>query len=390
MQALCYIGKNKLQAERVRDPEILNPQDVILNVVYSAVCGSDLHYLHGLIPTMKEGDIMGHEFTGEIVETGKAVRKLKKGDRVVVAPNIGCGACYHCTQHEWSLCDNTNENGYLQEKISGYPTGAFYGCSHLFGGYAGSHAQYIRVPYADHGCFIIPESLSYEKALFASDAFSTGYTAADMSVKPGDVVSVWGAGAVGQMCVLSAWLKGAARVIIIDEHPYRLNLAAAHTGAEVINFREADVLETLKDMTAGRGPDVCIDAVGMEANSTGIEDVYDKARQAVRMESDRPAALRQAIMACSKGGTLSIIGVYSGFADKFPIGPLVIKSLTVKSGMVHGQKYIPRLLELIENNQADPGYLKTHEWSLEQGNAGYEFFFHHRNECLRGVFKIGN
>ncbi len=390
MQALCYIGKNKLQAERVRDPEILNPQDVILNVVYSAVCGSDLHYLHGLIPTMKEGDIMGHEFTGEIVETGKAVRKLKKGDRVVVAPNIGCGACYHCTQHEWSLCDNTNENGYLQEKISGYPTGAFYGCSHLFGGYAGSHAQYIRVPYADHGCFIIPESLSYEKALFASDAFSTGYMAADMLVKPGDVVSVWGAGAVGQLCALSAWLKGAARVIIIDEHPYRLNLAAAHTGAEVINFREADVLETLKDMTAGRGPDVCIDAVGMEANSTGIEDVYDKARQAVRMESDRPAALRQAIMACSKGGTLSIIGVYSGFADKFPIGPLVIKSLTVKSGMVHGQKYIPRLLELIVNNQADPGYLKTHEWSLEQGNAGYEFFFHHRNECLRGVFKIGN
>lgn len=388
MQALCYIGKNKLQAERVNEPEILNPQDIILKVKYSAVCGSDLHYLHGYIPTMKEGDIMGHEFTGEVVETGKGVTRLKKGDRVVVAPEIGCGSCYYCQHDEWSLCDNSNQNGYLQEKITGYPTAAFYGCSHLFGGYAGSHAEYIRVPYGDHGCFVIPESVSYEKALFASDAFSTGYMAADIAVKAGDVVAVWGAGAVGQMAALSAWLKGASRVIIIDKHPYRLGLAASHVKTEVINYDEQDVLETLKDMTAGRGPEVCIDAVGMEADSSGFENVYDRAKQAVRLESDRPAVLRQAIMACGKGGTLSVIGVYSGFVDKFPIGPLVIKSLSVKSGMVHGQKYIPTLLKLIENGEADPSYLKTQQWTLEDGNAGYQFFFHNRNECLRGVFEF--
>lgn len=386
MQALCYIGKNKLKAERVNDPEILNPKDIILKVKYSAVCGSDLHYLHGYIPTMKEGDILGHEFTGEVIETGKSVTKMKKGDRVVVAPQIGCGSCYYCQHDEWSLCDNSNQNGYLQEKITGYPTGAFYGCSHMFGGYAGSHAEYIRVPYGDYGCFAIPETVSYEKALFASDAFSTGYMAADIAVKPGDVVAVWGAGAVGQMAALSAWLKGASRVIIIDKHPYRLGLAVSHVKTEVINYSEQDVLETLKEMTSGRGPEVCIDAVGMEADSTGFEDVYDRAKQAVRLENDRPAVLRQAIMACSKGGTVCVIGVYSGFVDKFPMGPLVIKSLTVKSGMVHGQKYIPTLLKFIENGDADPSYLKTQQWTLEDGNDGYQFFFHNRNECLRGVF----
>jgi len=388
MKALCYIGKNKLNVETVKDPEIINPQDAIIKVVYSSVCGSDLHYLHGYIPAMKEGDIIGHEFVGEIVETGSAVTKLKKGDRVVVAPNIGCGSCYHCEHDEWSLCDNSNQEGAMQEKISGYPTGAFFGCSHLFGGYAGSHAEYIRVPYADHGCFKIPEGLSYEQGLFVSDAMPTGYMAADMAVKPGDIVAIWGAGAVGQMCAVSAWLKGASRVFIIDKHSYRLGLAATHTRSEALNYEETDIREVLKESTGGRGPDVCIDAVGMESNTTGFEDFYDKAKQSVMLQSDRTSALRQAIMACRKGGTLSIIGVYSGFADKFPLGPMVIKGMTLKTGMVHAQKYIPILLEHIQKGEADPAFLKTHQWKLEQGNDGYQFFGNERNRILRGVFAL--
>lgn len=388
MKALCYIGVNKLNVESVEDPEILNPQDVILKVVYSSVCGSDLHYLHGYILSMKEGDVFGHEFAGEVVEIGTGVKTLKKGDRVVVAPNIGCGECFYCKEEEWSLCDNSNHKGYLQEKITGYPTGAFFGCSHLFGGYAGSHAEYIRVPYADQGCFKIPQELSYEQGLFASDAAPTGYMAADMAVKPGDIVVVWGAGAVGQMAIASAWLKGASRVICIDKYEFRLGLAARHLNAELLNYEKTDVQEALKEMTGGRGPDVCIDAVGMEANSTGIEDLYDKAKQAVRLQTDRTSALRQAIMACRKGGTLSIIGVYSGLVDKFPLGPLVIKGLTVKTGMVHAQKYIPTLLEHIKKGELDPTFLKTHEWSIEQGNEGYKMFANDRNNILRGVFAL--
>lgn len=388
MKALCYVGRNKVEVQTVKEPKILLPQDIILKVKLSSVCGSDLHYLHGVIPSMMEGDILGHEFTGEVVEVGSAVKKLKKGDRVVVAPNVGCGHCYHCEHDEWSLCDNSNPNGLITEKMVGYPTGAFVGCSQMFGGYSGSHADYIRVPYGDYGCFKIPETLSYEQGLFASDAFSTGYMAADIAVKPGDIVAVWGAGAVGQMAAASAWLKGASRVFIIDRYEFRLNLARIHAKAETLNYGEVDVLDTLKEKTGGRGPDVCIDCVGMESNSTGFEDIFDKAKQKLLLESDRPSALRQAIMACRKGGTLSIIGVYSGFADKFPIGPLVVKGLNVKSGMVHAQKYIPALLKHIENGDVDPTYLQTYSWSLEQGNDGYKFFGDHRNEILRGVFKL--
>jgi len=388
MKAICYVGKNKLSTETVKDPEIINPGDVILKVMYSSVCGSDLHYLHGYVPSMKEGDIIGHEFCGEIVEIGKSVKNLRKGDRVLVAPNIGCGSCYHCNQEEWSLCDNSNQNGLLQEKMAGYATGAFFGCSHLFGGHAGSHAEYIRVPYADHGCIKIPKQLSYEQALFASDAFSTGYMSAEISVKPGNIVAIWGAGAVGQMAAMSAWLLGASRVIVIDKYPYRLDLAKTHTKSETLNYETDDIREALKEMSGGRGPDVCIDAVGMEANSTGIEDIYDKAKHMLFLESDRPSALRQAIMACRKGGTVSIIGVYSGLVDKFPLGPLVIKGLRIKTGMVHAQKYIPTILNHITRKEADPTYLKTHEWSLGQGQEAYKIFSDQRNECLRGVFKI--
>lgn len=386
MKALCYHGTNHLQMDKVEDPEIINPGDVILKVKLSSVCGSDLHYIHGYVPTMKEGDILGHEFVGEIVETGSGVKTLKKGDRVVVAPEIGCGHCFYCENEEWSLCDNSNQNGYMQEKIVGSPTAAFFGCSHLYGGYAGSHAEYIRVPYAEHGCFKIPEELSYEQALFASDALPTGYMAADMAVKPGDIVAIWGAGGVGQLAAASAWIKGASRVLIIDKYNYRLSLASKNTKAEVLNYTQTDVLETLKEATGGRGPDVCIDAVGMEANSTGFEDIYDKGKQSLRIQSDRPAVLRQAIMACRKGGVLSIIGVYSGFVDKFPMGPLVNKALTIKSGLVHAQKYIPSLLNHIKKGELDPSFLKTHQWSLEEGPEAYKMFSDQRNECLRGVF----
>lgn len=388
MKALCYHGKNSLQVDTVKDPEILNPQDVILRVVFSSVCGSDLHFIHGLIPGMKQGDILGHEFVGEVVETGAAVKNMRKGDRVVVAPDIGCGECFYCQSGQWSLCDNSNPTGYVQEKISGYQTSGFYGCSHIYGGYAGSHAEYIRVPYGDFNCFKIPEELTYEQALFASDALSTGYMGADISVKEGDVVAVWGAGAVGLMAAKSAWVKGAARVIVIDKHPFRLDLAKTHTNAEVINYENLDVREELKVMTAGRGPDVCIDAVGMEASSTGVEDFYDKTKQKLRLQSDRPAVLRQIIMACRKGGILAVLGVYGGFVDKFPIGPIVTKGLTLKTGLVHAQKYIPELIEYIKHDRIDPTFLKTQQWSLEQGQDGYRMFSENRNHCLRGVFAL--
>lgn len=388
MKALCYNGVNKLKVEKVNDPEIINPQDVIVKVALSSVCGSDLHFIHGYIPTMKEGDILGHEFVGEIVETGSKVTNLSKGDRVVVSPAIGCGHCFYCENDQWSLCDNSNQEGYIQEKITGYPTSAFFGCSHLYGGYAGSHAQYIRVPYAEFGCFKLPEHVTYEQGLFASDALPTGYMAADMAISPGDTVAVWGAGGVGQMAMMSAWLKGASRVIAIDRFDYRLKLAAKHTNAEVLNYDDADITEELKAATGGRGPDVCIDAVGMEADGKGLEDVYDKSKQKIRLESDRPAVLRQALTTCRKGGTVSVIGVYSGLIDKFPIGVIVNKNITLKAGLVHAQKYIPSLLKLIADQKIDASYLKTHEWSLEEGEKGYEMFGKDRNHILRGVFVL--
>lgn len=390
MKALCYKGVNKLSVENVKDPGIINPQDVILKVALSSVCGSDLHFIHGYIPAMKEGDIIGHEFVGEVVETGPGVKKLQKGDRVIVAPDIGCGQCFYCHSDQWSLCDNSNQNGFLQEKLTTYPTAAFFGCSHLYGGYAGSHAEYIRIPYADYGCFKMPETMSFEQGLFASDALPTGYMAADMAVKPGDIVAVWGAGAVGQMAMASAWIKGAARVFAIDKHDFRLKNAAKHQKAEVLNFTDSDIFEELKEATGGRGPDVCIDAVGMEATTTGLEDVYDKIKQSLRMENDRPAALRQAITCCRKGGTVSVIGVYSGFVDKFPLGIVMNKGLTLKTGMVHAQKYIPKLIEHIQAGQLDPTYLKTYEWKLEEGNEGYKQFGEERNSILRGVFRPGH
>jgi threonine dehydrogenase-like Zn-dependent dehydrogenase len=391
MKALCWNGTRKLDVERVSDPSILNPKDAIIRVALSSVCGSDLHLVNGFIPTMKAGDIIGNEFNGEVVEVGREVKKLKKGDRVVVGSVIGCGECYYCTHDEWSLCDNSNPNGHVQEKLFGYPTAAIYGYSHLFGGYAGSHAEYIRVAYADNGCFKIPDGISWEQSLFASDALPTGYMAADMAVKPGDVVAVWGAGGVGLMAMKSAWLKGASRVIAIDRFDYRLAYAKKEAKAEVINYEETGVLEELKELTGGRGPDVCIDAVGLEARSSNkLEYAYDKLKQNLRLQPDRAAVLRQSILACRKGGTVSVVGVYSSLVDSFPMGILMNKALTIKSGQMHAQKYIPYLLELVQKGALDPSFLLTHKWPLDAGAEGYKMFNDKTDGCMRVAFNPGS
>ncbi|PRY07375.1 threonine dehydrogenase-like Zn-dependent dehydrogenase [Pontibacter ummariensis] len=387
MKALCWNGVNDLRVERVPDPSILNPKDAIVRVTMSSVCGSDLHLLDGYVPTMKAGDIIGHEFIGEVVETGSGVKKFKKGDRVVVCSIIGCGGCAHCLDNDWSLCDNSNTKPEYLDKAFGYATAGIFGYSHAFGGYAGSHAEYIRVPFADQGAFKVPEGLPDESLVFVSDAFPTGFMAADMcGIEPGDTVAVWGCGGVGQMAIRSAYLLGAGRVIAIDRFEDRLQTAKEQGKAEVLNYEKVDVLEALKEMTGGRGPDRCIDAVGLEAHTTGVEEYYDKVKQTLRIETGRPAVLRQAIMACRKGGTLSIVGVYGGLLDKFPMGPAMNKALTFRMGQQHGQRYIPELLDIVAQGKVDPSYILTHKWTLDQGPEGYQMFKKKTDNCMRVVF----
>ena len=387
MRALCWNGVNDLRVETVPDPEIVAPHDVILKVTMSTTCGSDLHFIDGYLPTMREGDIIGHEFMGEVVEVGKDVMHTRKGMRVVVPSFIACGDCWFCQQKLYSLCDNTNPNAELQEPLLGYPTAGIYGYTHAFGGYAGSHAEYIRVPHADQDCFEVPESVTDEQALFISDAVPTGFMGADFcDIQRGDVVAVWGCGGVGLMAQQSAFLLGAERVIAIDRFPERLAMARDRIGAETINYEETDsVVEMLKEMTGGRGPDACIDAVGMEAHGSSIGHAYDRVRQALRMESDRGEALRQAILACRKGGTLSILGIY-GVMDKFPIGVVINKGLTVRTAQQHGQAYVPRLLDFAARGELDPSILATHRFSLEDSPRGYEMFKHKEDGLVRAVF----
>lgn len=388
MRALCWNGVNDLQVETVPDPEIINPHDAILRVTMSTTCGSDLHFIDGYIPTMRKGDVIGHEFMGEVVDVGREVKKVKKGDRVVVPSFIVCGACWYCQHGLYSLCDNTNPNAELQEPVLGYPTAGIYGYTHAFGGYAGAHAQYVRVPHADNDCFRVPEGLRDEQVIFLSDAVPTGFMGADFcNIQREDTIAVWGCGGVGLMAIQSAYLLGAERVIAIDRFPERLQMAKEKAGAETINYTEVDsVPEALKEMTGGRGPDACIDAVGMEAHGTGIDYMYDRAKQALRFHTDRGESLRQAIMACRKGGTLSILGVY-GLMDKFPIGVIMNKGLTVRSAQQHGQKYVPRLLDYVQKGQLDPSYLATHHFPLEEAPVGYAIFKHKEDGCVRAVFK---
>src|SRR5687767_597908 len=388
MNALCWYGTNDVRVERVPDPKILNPRDAILKISLTAICGSDLHLLDGFIPTLKRGDILGHEFMGEVVEVGPQNTKLKVGDRVVVPFTIACGRCFFCERELWSACDNSNPNAWIQEQAYGFSGSGLFGYSHMMGGYAGGQAEYVRVPFADVGPYKVPEGLSDEQVLFLTDIFPTGYMAAEnCNITPGDTVAVWGCGPVGQLCIASAWLLGAGRVIGIDREPDRLMMAADRGKAEVLDLTKTDVFETLKDMTGGRGPDSCIDAVGMEAHGSTIDDWYDRAKTSVLLATDRASALRQAIHCCRKGGTVSIPGVYGGFLDKFPFGAVVQKGLTIKSGQTHVHRYLPKLLRHIESGDIDPSFVVTHRVSLDDGPEMYKTFRDKQDGCIKVVMK---
>ena len=382
------MGMRDVRVDDVPEPRILNGSDVILRVTSTAICGSDIHLYNGFIPTMKKGDVVGHEFMGEVVETGKDVRTLAVGDRVVVPFPIACGHCEACRHEKFSLCENSNPNAWMAEKLWGYSPCGIFGYSHMLGGYAGGQAEYVRVPFADVGPIKVPEHLDDEQVLFLSDIFPTGFMAADMcGIQPGEVVAVWGCGPVGQFAIKSAFMLGAERVIAIDRFDYRLEIAREHGGAETLNYEEVDVPEALEEMTGGRGPDHCIDAVGMEGHTPGPTFLYDKVKTNLFMETDRPVALRQAILACRSGGTVSVAGVYGGFIDKFPMGAVVNRSLTIRSGQCHVQKYMRPLLERISNGDIDPRFIITHRLPLQDAARGYEMFFKKEDECLKVVLK---
>ncbi|MGN9809094.1 zinc-dependent alcohol dehydrogenase [Micromonospora sp. BQ11] len=386
MRALCWEGVGKLAVRNVPEPSVRADGDIIVKVRASSVCGSDLHLINGFVPAMREGDVLGHEFMGEVVETGPGVRRLKTGDRVVVGSVVACGGCWYCRTEQYSLCDNSNPQPVFAEKLWGHSPAGILGYSHAAGGFSGSHAEYVRVPFGDVGAFPIPDGVPDNAAVFASDAMPTGWMAADFcNLSGGEVVAVWGAGGVGQMAARAAQLLGAERVIVVDRLPERLATAADRLGVETVNYAETDVLEALREMTGGRGPDACIEAVGMEAHDVGPAYAYDKAKQTARLQSDRPTSVRQAIMACRKGGTVSIVGVYAGLVDKFPLGAAMNKALVLRMGQMHAQRYIPMLLDRIAAGEIDPGYLATHPMPLEKGVRGYEMFEKKEDACLRTV-----
>jgi threonine dehydrogenase-like Zn-dependent dehydrogenase len=391
MRANVWSGRNTVQVENVPDPKILNDRDAIVKITSTAICGSDLHLYDGYIPTMEKGDILGHEFMGEVVETGRGVSNLQVGDRVVVPFPIACGNCWHCKQQLYSLCENSNPNAGLAEKLFGHPTAGIFGYSHLTGGYAGGQAEYARVPFADFGPLKIEDDLEDEQVLFLSDIFPTGYMGAEFcDIQGGEVIAVFGAGPVGQFAIASAVLLGAERVIAIDQYDYRLEMARRKAGAtDVINFAEdPDIVEQLKELTGGRGPDAVIDAVGMEAtHGHGALQAVDRIKQATRLETDRGHALRDAIMACRPGGIVSVIGVYGGLMDKFPAGALMNKGLTLKTGQCHVHRYKQRLYEHVREGRIDPSFVVTHRVELGLAPDAYETFKHKRDECVKVVLK---
>nr|WP_314624296.1 zinc-dependent alcohol dehydrogenase [uncultured Noviherbaspirillum sp.] len=388
MRALCWHGAKDVRVDNVPDPKLLNPRDAILKITSTAICGSDLHLYDGYIPTMEKGDILGHEFMGEVVELGSGVTNLKVGDRVVVPFPIACGNCYFCEEQQHSLCENSNPNAPMAEKMWGHSPAGIFGYSHLTGGYAGGQAEYVRVPYADVGPIRVPDGLDDEKVLFLSDILPTGYMAAEnCDIKPGHVVAVWGCGPVGQFAIQSAYLLGAERVIAIDRFPERLRMAREVSRAETINYEEVDVLDALKTITGGRGPDACIDAVGMEAHGVGLVGAYDRVKQAMMLETERPNALREALMACRNGGVVSIPGVYGGFLDKMPIGSFMNRSLTLKTGQTHVQRYLKPLLDRVQKGEIDPSVIITHRMPLEQAPDAYRMFRDKQDECVKVVLK---
>jgi threonine dehydrogenase-like Zn-dependent dehydrogenase len=387
MKATCWMGRNKVEVENVPDPKILNNRDAIVQITSTAICGSDLHLVNGYVPTMKRGDIMGHEFMGEVVEKGSGVTNLEVGDRVVVPFPIACGACWACENELYSLCENSNPNARLAEKLFGFPAAGIFGYSHLTGGFAGGQAEYVRVPFADVGPIKIENGVPDESVLFLSDILPTGYMGAEFcEIKGGDVIAVWGAGPVGQFAAASAKMLGADRVILIDRFDYRLRIASENIDVETLDYEDVDsVPEALKELTGGRGPDACIDAVGMEAHCHHPLYAYDRTKQALRLETDRPFALREAIMSCRNGGIVSVIGVYGGFIDKFPMGAVMNRGITIRAGQCHVQRYMEPLLERILGGEIDPSFVVTHRLPLEEAPRGYDLFKSKKDDCLKVV-----
>ena len=388
MKAVCWWGNKEVRVLDVPDPTILNPHDAIVRVTLTAICGSDLHLYDGYVPTMMRGDILGHEFMGEVVEVGSEVRNLRSGDRVIVPFPICCGRCWFCRNGQWSLCDNTNPNAWMVEALMGYAGAGLFGYSHMYGGYAGGQAQYVRVPFADVSPLKIPNGLPDEKVLFLTDIFPTGWMAAEnCDIEPGDTVAVWGCGPVGLFAIRSAWMLGAERVIAIDRFRERLRLAQSDGKTEIVDYSDADVFDTLKDMTGGRGPDRCIDAVGMEAHGHMPDAVMDRVKQAMKLTFDRAHVLRQALHCCRKGGTVSIPGVYAGFVDKVPFGTAFGKGLTLKMGQTHVQNYTRTLLERIERGDIDPSFIITHRVTLDEAPQMYRTFRDKQDDCVKVVMR---
>ncbi|MFI6263366.1 zinc-dependent alcohol dehydrogenase [Micromonospora sp. NPDC051006] len=390
MKATAWMGKESVKVVDVPDPTIMNARDAIVRITTTAICGSDLHLYHGYIPAMRKGDILGHEFMGEVVEVGPQVRNLRVGDRVVVPFPIACGHCTSCQRGLYSVCENSNPNAGIAEKIMGHSPGGIFGYSHLLGGYAGGQAEYARVPFADVGPIKVPDEVPDDQAVMLADVFPTAYMGAEMcDIRPGDVIAVWGAGPVGLLAAASARMFGAERVIIIDRYPYRLALAREHTGAETLNYEEVDVLDALNELTAGRGPDACIDAVGMEGHhGNAAIYAYDRAKQAVHAETERPFALRQAILACRSGGVVSVVGAYGGLIDKFPIGAFMNRSLTLRTGQCHVQRYTRPLLERIQRGDIDPSFIVSHRMPLKDAPKGYKIFQKKQDECTKVLLTV--
>ncbi len=387
MKAVTFQSTGNVAVETVPDPRIINPRDSIIQIISTCICGSDLHMYDGYIPTMRQGDILGHEFMGIVVETGSEVTNLQVGDRVVVPFAISCGQCFYCKRGEYSLCDNSNPNAGAAEEMYGYSPAGLFGYSNLFGGYAGGQAEYVRVPFSDVGCFKIPETLTDDQAVLLTDIFPTGYMAAEnCDIQPGDTVAVWGCGPVAQFAIRSAYLLGAEQVIAIDRLPERLQMAR-EGGAETLNYEEVDVIDALKEMTGGRGPDSVMDAVGLEAHGTGVGYLYDRVAQATRMETDRPTVLRQVIQACRKGGNVSIPGVYGGIVDKIPMGAAFNKGLTLKMGQTHVHRYLAPLTEHILRGDIDPSFVITHRVPLDQAPEMYKTFRDKEDGCIKVVLK---
>jgi threonine dehydrogenase-like Zn-dependent dehydrogenase len=383
------MGRSNMQVREVPDPTILNQSDCIVKVTSTAICGSDLHLYNGFNPLMEKGDILGHEFMGEIVEVGRNVKNVRIGDRVVVPFPIACGACNACKAGATTLCENSNPNAHIAEKMMGFSSSGMFGYSHLTGGFAGGQAEYVRVPFADFGPMKVPEGMTDEQVLFLTDILPTGYMGAEMcGIKPGDTVAVWGCGPVGQFAIASAYMLGAEKVFAIDRFDYRLRMAREKAGAITINYEEVDdVPEVLKDLTAGRGPDHCIDAVGVEGHTHGIQQMLDRSKQVLRMQTDRPVALREAILSCGNGGTVSVIGVYTGFIDKFPMNAVMNRSLTIKTGQCHVHRYMKPLLERIQKGELDPTFVITHRLPLAEAAEGYRIFNDKLDNCEKVVLK---